>query len=278
MKQRCNPFHAVILAFERLYFGGRKYTKLLAHTEDVRSDLKSLYNVPSQDVAILPNGYSDSEFNVGTRETHRAAMRKELGYADSDRVVIFVANELERKGFGPLLRAVTLLEDPQIRILAVGRLDAGSYRDEIGRLGMTSRIHFTGPTDNVAPFYAAADVFALPTQYEAWGLVIIEAMACGLPVLTSRLAGAAVAIREGETGRLLVEPRDPHEIGAALDPLLNGEHASPEEISASVADYKWSRILLRYEEALAACVTNPRPVAAPAMEGVPCQSERSLPL
>jgi len=279
LKQRCNPFHSVILAFERHYFGGRKYTKLLAHTEAVRSDLVSLYDVPAEDVAVLPNGYSESEFNIEARQAHRAAVRKELGYAGSDRVVLFVANELERKGFGPLLRAVASLEDPRVRILAVGRLDAGSYRDEIERLGMTQRVHFTGPSGTVAPFYSAADVFALPTQYEAWGLVIIEAMACGLPVLTSRLAGAAIAIREGETGRLLEQPGDPREIAAALRPLLKGEHASPEKICASVADYKWSRIFIRYEEALAACALQrlPQPTG-PAEDGLRAEVYRqSLP-
>ena len=258
LKQRLNPFHPVVLAFERLYFGRRKYTQLLAHTQDVRSDLMSLYNVPSQDITILPNGYSDSEFNIQARRTHRAAMRKQLGYTDSDRVVAFVANELQRKGFEPLLRAVASLDDPRIRILAVGRLDPGSCQDDIKRLGLSQRVHFTGASDSVAPYYAATDVLALPTQYEAWGLVIIEALACGLPVLTSRLAGAAVAIREGETGSLIADPRDPAEIARALRPLLDGSHARPEEINASVAGYKWSRILLRYEEALAACA-NPQP-------------------
>jgi len=280
LKQLCNPFHSVVLAFERLYFGGRKYMKLLAHTAAVRSDLISLYDVPPEDVAILPNGYSDAEFNISARQAHRAAVREELGYSKSDRVVLFVANELERKGFGPLLRAIASLDDPRIHILAVGRLDPGSYQDEIERLGVSPRVRFTGSSGKVAPFYSAADVFALPTQYEAWGLVIIEAMACGLPVLTSRLAGAANAIREGETGRLVEDPRDSREIAAALRSLLDGEHASPEEISASVANYKWSRILIRYEEMLAACA-NPRAADAPSINFIipnrqrnPCPSQR----
>jgi UDP-glucose:(heptosyl)LPS alpha-1,3-glucosyltransferase len=147
---------------------------------------------------------------------------------------------------------VASLEDPHLHILAVGRLDAGSYRDEIERLGMSRRVCFAGSSGRIARFYAAADLFALPTQYESWGLVIIEAMACGLPVLTSRLAGAAVAVRDGETGRLIEEPDNVREIGEGLRSLLAGRHASPEEISASVADYKWSRIFIQYEEALAA--------------------------
>ena len=261
LKQRCNPFHTVVLALERLMFGGRKYTKLLAHTEDVRSDLKSLYNVPAGDVDILPNGYAETEFNLAARAAHREAVRKELGYSGTDRVVLFLANELERKGFGPLLRAVASLGDPNVHILAVGKRDPGAYKEEVERLGMSRRVHFTGPSGKVAPYYAASDVFALPTQYEAWGLVIVEAMACGLPVLTSRLAGAAVAIREGETGRLLDDPRDPQEIAAALRPLLDGRHASAEAISESVAAYHWSRILLLYEQALVEG-SKPRAVAA----------------
>lgn len=180
-------------------------------------------------------------------------MRQELGYGEEDRVVVFVANELERKGFGPLLRAMAALKNPNLRLLAVGRLNPATYAEEIAQLGMTGRIHFTGPTNQAAKFYAAADVFALPTQYEAWGLVIIEALASGLPVLTSRLAGAAVAVEEPATGRLLDDPRDPDEIAAKLAPLIAGEHASHALISQSVQAYRWAEILRRYEAILAEC-------------------------
>ena len=271
LKQRCNPFHAVTLALDRFYFQQRRYTKLLALTEDVRADLMSLYKVPKEDIKILPYGYAENEFSIEARKKHRVRVRKELGYADSDRVVIFVANESKRKGFAPLLRAVASLEDTRVHILAVGRLDPAECREEIARLGYTDRVHFTGPSGDVAPLYSAADVFALPTQYEAWGLVIIEAMACGLPVVTSRLAGAAVAVREGETGRLVNNPSDSREIADALRPMLDGKHVTAEEISASVADYKWPSIFDRYEEALAASAkqTVREPVEEPARSPVP---------
>ncbi|HEX4086712.1 MAG TPA: glycosyltransferase family 4 protein [Chthoniobacteraceae bacterium] len=269
LKQRCNPAHPVILALERFHFGGRKDAKLLAHTDDVRRDLMAHYNVPSGDVAILPNGFSETEFNLDARAANRSAVRKSLGFAETDRVIIFVANELERKGFGPLVRATASLEDPRVHLLAVGRLDPAVYRDEVERLGLSGRVHYTGPSGSVAPYYAAADVFALPTQYEAWGLVIIEAMACGLPVLTSRIAGAAVAIRDGETGRLLSEPRDSGEIAAALRELIAGRHWSPEAISASVDEYQWSRIFLRYEEALAGCIRRQPAHTCEASRGIP---------
>ncbi len=206
LKQRLNPIHPVLLKLEERHLRARTYRKVIALTAQVQSDLLQYYGVPAEDVVVLPNGFAPAEFNVANSISSRAEMRAGLGYAESDRVVVFVANELERKGFAPLLRAVAQLGRPDVHLLAVGRLDAGAYRAEIEQLGLRDRVRFTGPTSEVARYYAAANVFALPTQYEAWGMVIVEAMAAGLPVLTSRLAGASVVVREGATGRLLEDP------------------------------------------------------------------------
>ena len=247
LKQKANLNHPALLKLEREYFAGRHYRKLLALTDQVKLDLMRFYGVPDSDIAVLPNGYSPTEFNTRRASEHRSEMRQRLGYQDGQKVVIFVANELERKGFGPLLRAIAQLDDPIVSLLAVGRLNPQAYADEIRRLNMSSRVQFTGPSNDVATYYAAADVFALPTQYEAWGLVIVEALACGLPVLTSRLAGAARTVREGETGFLLDNPNDPAEIAAKLRPLLAGLPITAEAIEQSVKDFTWPAILRQYE-------------------------------
>lgn len=264
LRQKLNPHHPALLHLERGYFGGRHYRKLLALTPQVKSDLMRLYGVPAEDIAVLPNGYSQAEFNTSRTRLERAQRRAELGYDADAKVVIFVANELERKGFGPLLRGISLLQDPSVFLLAVGRLNPQAYAGEIEQLGLTSRVRFTGPTSDVAAYYAAADVFALPTQYEAWGLVIVEALACGLPVLTSRLAGAAAVVQEGTTGYLLDNPNNPAEIAAKLRPLLDGLPASAEEIEASVSGYSWPNILRRYEQHLMKQSGKTAPLAMPA--------------
>lgn len=253
LRQKANLNHPLLLAMEREQFAGRRYRRLIALTDQVKADLMRFYDVPSEDIAVLPNGYSPAEFSVCRAAAHRAPMRRSLGYGDDDKVVIFVANELERKGFGPLLRAVAQLADTRLRLLAVGRLDADRYAGEIRRLGLSERVRFTGPSDDVATYYAAADLFALPTQYEAWGLVIVEALACGLPVVTSRLAGASAAVREGRTGNLLDDPNDPAEIAAGMRPLLDDPPASAEETEESVRHYAWPNVLSRYEQHLAEC-------------------------
>ena len=256
LKQRCNLYHPLVLALERRVYGGRRYRKLIALSEQVKADLMGFYAVPEEDIVLIPNGFAPGEFNVPRAARQRAEMRARLGYGPDERVVIFVANELERKGFGPLLRALASLKDGRVRLLAVGRLNAGIYEAEIVRLGMAGHVRFAGPSDDVASFYAAADVFALPTQYEAWGLVITEAMACGLPVLTSRLAGAAVAVQEGANGALLDDPGDVGEIAAKIRPLLDGRHAPAEDIAASVAEYAWPQVLRRYEAVLQQCASS----------------------
>lgn len=262
LKQRLNLYHPLVLAMERRVYGRRRYRKLIALSQRVKDDLIRFYGVPDDDVVIIPNGFAPQEFNVARCAGMRVSRRAELGYQPEDRVVVFVANELERKGFGPLVRALAALEDPRVHLLAVGRLNPLAYAAEIARLGLSDRVRFTGPSRDVATFYAASDVFALPTQYEAWGLVVTEAMACGLPVLTSRLAGAAIAVREGETGALLDNPRSVTEIAAKLRPLLDGDHASRETIAESVAEYAWPRVLKRYESLLLQCAVQAAPEEA----------------
>ncbi len=249
LKQRLNPAHPVILRMERKQLTGREYGAIVALSEVVAADIVRFYNVPRGDITVIPNGFSPDEFRVGLRAEKRERVRAELGYAPDDRVIVFVANELERKGFGPLCQAVATLGDPKLHVLAIGRLDGAACAPQIARIGLEGRVQFTGPTSDVASLYAASDVFALPTQYEAWGLVIVEAMACGLPVLTSRLAGAAIAVREGENGWLLDNPRDEAEVARKLAAVLQIP-TSAEEIALSVAPYAWDQVLLPYEALL----------------------------
>jgi UDP-glucose:(heptosyl)LPS alpha-1,3-glucosyltransferase len=239
-KQWLNPAHPMLLKLEKSHLASGGYRKVIALTEEVKSDLNKYYGVPEEDVEVVPNGFSPEEFNLQRGREMRDAVRREVGFAADEKVIVFVANELDRKGYPALLRAVQAMADPKLRILVAGRMAPPAH----------PLVKYVGSTSDVARYYAAADVFALPTLYEAWGMVIIEAMATGLPVLTSRLAGASIAVREGTTGNLLDDPADENEIVAKLRPLIAGEHASPEEISASVADYAWSRVLVRYENVL----------------------------
>ncbi|MGA2233395.1 MAG: glycosyltransferase family 4 protein [Tepidisphaeraceae bacterium] len=266
LRQRLNPFHPVMLAFERYYLGRRHYKKLIAYTPRVKDEFIHYYSVPESDIAVIPCGYSPTEFNLDRRETLRGPARAKLGFAPQDKVIVFVANELHRKGFATLLRAWATILQPNERLLVVGRASPAPFLAEIHALGLANRVHFAGSADDVAQFYSAADIFALPTQYEPWGLVIVEALACGLPVLTSRIAGAASAVIDAQTGLLLDEPTDICEVAKKLRRLLDGEHADTATIASSVAHLTWPSVLGRFEQVLIEC-------AAPSARGLspsPC--------
>ena len=133
-------------------------------------------------------------FNPERRAFERSAARSRLGLSEGDISFLFVANELHRKGFGTLIEAFARADLAQARIDVVGRVSPRDYQPRINRLRLAGRVHWHGSTSDVFPYYAAADALVLPTQYEPFGIVIVEALASGLPVITSRLAGAAPAV------------------------------------------------------------------------------------
>lgn len=245
-----NPDHRVRLRLEERHYRPRDYLRLIANGSTVKDDLVRHHGVPEEDIDVLPPGFQESAFNVARRTELRPEARARLGLSESDRVLVFVANELERKGFGPLIEALARLGERDVRLLVVGRVRSRPYQERIERLGLAGRVSFVGPSDDVSYFLAAADVFVLPTLYEPWGLVIVEALASGLPVVTTSLAGAAEAVEPGRTGVLIDDPDDTAAIAEAIASLLRGGADPPGVISESVAHLSWTRVLERYERIL----------------------------
>jgi UDP-glucose:(heptosyl)LPS alpha-1,3-glucosyltransferase len=241
-----NPTPRAWLEYERQAFAPGGHAHLIAAADDVKADIVERYGVPEDEITVLPLGFDPKRFNAEVRRLRREQARAELGYDAGERVVLFVANELERKGFDTLLEAVARGDD---KLLVVGDVDLSSREGDIERLGLRDRVRATGRVADVAAFQAAADVFALPTRYEPWGLVIVEALAAGLPVVTSRLAGASIAVQDGRTGVLLDDPADSEEVAAALAKTAGIGDA--DEISASVRELSWPAVIRRYAGILA---------------------------
>src|SRR5262249_42207883 len=150
----------------------------------------------------IPNGYDPETCNPGRRLELRAELRHSLGIADDTVVLLFVANELHRKGFGVLLEAVARLGDAPVMVDVVGRAPLDPYRARMSDLGLEERVHYRGTTSDIGLFHAAADLLVLPTQYEAFSLTVVEALASGLPVVTTTVPGAGDLVRHDENGLL----------------------------------------------------------------------------
>jgi glycosyltransferase involved in cell wall biosynthesis len=122
-----------------------------------------------------------------------------------------------RKGAAVTVEALARV--PGLSLDVVTRSDTASLRARVERLGLGTRVRFHPPTATVERFYAAADLFVCPTPYDAFGMVVTEAMACGLPVIVSRAAGASELITHREDGLLLDDAGDIEGLAAGLREL-----------------------------------------------------------
>ncbi len=252
-KQRLNPVHPILLRLEKQHFAERRYRKLIATTPQVVADLGRYYNVPAEDVAIVPNGFNPAEFNPARRAQRRDEFRRSLNLAPDHIALLFVANELQRKGYFVLLDALRQLGNKNVRLLVIGRPAQADVLRAAESRGIGGQVLALGPSSDVAAMHAAADLFVLPTQYEAFSLAILESLGSGLPVLTTAVPGAGDAIQPGVNGALQQNPLDPAELAALLKPLL--DHGRLARLSATTAatvgQYQWPVVLGKYEEILA---------------------------
>ena len=195
-------------AMERWCYRPGRVARLVAVSPAVAAELADAFPAQSERVTVIPNGVDLRRFRPDSGA--RAATRKRLGLAADARVAVFVGGDWERKGVAVAVRAVAAR--PDWRLLVVGPGDPGPLRRIAG--DADERVTFAGPQPDTAPFYAAADAFVLPTQYEGFALVTLEAAASGLPLLATDAAGAAGLLLDGVTGWVL--ERDPQAFAAGL--------------------------------------------------------------
>jgi glycosyltransferase involved in cell wall biosynthesis len=236
--------HQALLLSERRYFGQRSLKRIISVADAVTDDVVRLYGVDRGKAATVHNGFDPAQFSPTRRATLRSDARTSFGFAADDIVLVIVANELRRKGLDTLLDAVATVGDPRLRVLLVGRTPPAGFTSD--------RLLYAGPSDDVGFAHAAADLFVLPTQYEAFCLAIVEALASGLPVITTAVPGAADVVLDGETGLIQADPRSSTELAGllrqAMEPgtIARWSAAAP----ASVRHLAWPIVLTKAQEIL----------------------------
>lgn len=235
--------------------------RVVVATEHERQLLRQLYRVPTDRVAVIPLGVDIDRFQPGDRFEARAA----LGLTDDARLVLAVGRIEPLKGLDILIRALAeMTERERVHLLIIGGDDRAAV--EVTRLravaasvGVADRIEFLGtvPHDRLVQYYRAADAVAMPSFYESFGLVAVEAMACGVPVVASRVGGLTSTIADGRTG-YLIPWRCPEPFAEKLDTLLGNawlRDALGANAARSMQAYSWQAVAatLRglYEEVVA---------------------------
>ena len=134
---RMNPYHRGRLWLERRMLAPGGYARLLALTDGVKSEVIRVYGIDEDDIGVLAPGFDPEMFHPSLSARRRARGTRSLGYEEEDHVLLFVGNELERKGFDVVLEAVGLLEDPTVKLLGAGHVAPEVYRSQIERLGLS---------------------------------------------------------------------------------------------------------------------------------------------
>jgi UDP-glucose:(heptosyl)LPS alpha-1,3-glucosyltransferase len=225
--------------------GGGRYRRIVAISERVRQQLKQYYNVPDERIVTIPNGINLARFNPGNARS-REAVRQSFGVADDVPLVLFVGSQYRLKGLEFAIRALVEMETKVI-LLVVGADVAAPFKRLAEQLGVSDRVIFAGARSDLPTIYPAADAFVLPTLYETFALVCLEAMASGLPVLASPVGGIEDYLHDDVNG--LHVQRDATEIAAKLDRLLNDRelHARLREAGIATAqNYEWKNIAQQY--------------------------------
>jgi D-inositol-3-phosphate glycosyltransferase len=224
---------------------------MLASTDDERAQLASLYEAEPDRIEVVPPGVDHTVFLPGDRD----AARQRLGI-DAPRVLLFVGRIQKLKGADLAIRCLAALDDPKLALVIVGGPSGPDGRTEQARLhaladelGVTRQIHWVKPRrhDRLADYYRAADVCIVPSRSESFGLVALEAAACGTPVVAAAVGGLRSLVDHEHTG-FLIEGRDPADFAAPVERLLADEILAGEiGVSAQARSkrYSWSMTAAR---------------------------------
>lgn len=239
---------------ERQY--GDSQRVYLAISQMLAANMRRHHRVPDRQIRLVYNGIDTDRFAPEQTLPHRKAMRAQLGVADDEMMLLCVAMNFRRKGVPTLLRATARLAAAghRVRTVVLGGKRLGPWQRMLNKLRIADRVTLLGHVGDPRPYYGAADAYVLPTFYDPCSLVVLEALACGLPVVTTRFNGAGELITPGREGYITNDPADEVELTAALEPLFDAnvcEEMKPAARQLALRhtlDHNCREILAVYEE------------------------------
>jgi UDP-glucose:(heptosyl)LPS alpha-1,3-glucosyltransferase len=217
-----DPVHWSYLALERRQYLGERRPLLVAISEMVRGHFTRHYGLAPRDVRVVRIATDPARFDERDRPRRRLEARERWGVRPDEAVALFAGMNYRLKGLEPLLHAVRLLpRGPRFRLLVAGGPRTGPFERLARRLGVVDLVRFVGYCPDMRDAYFAADFFVHPTFYDPCSHVVPEAMACGLPVVTSRYNGAAELMHPPREGYVVDDPHDHKHLACCLKQLLD---------------------------------------------------------
>lgn len=200
--QQLSLHHRYVLRAEERMLRSSRLACVICISEMGRDELKRHYGVADAKIEVIYPGVDVEKFHPRADSAQRERIRRELGIGDDALTLVYAGSGFERKGVAQVLEAVAA-SGLDCQLLVLGRdKHAARYVERARRLGLEGRTHFLGARDDMPSYYAAADIFIMPSLYEPFGNANMEAMAMGLPVITSTKSGAAELVQAAGAGRV----------------------------------------------------------------------------
>lgn len=210
-----------------------KFAKIIAISEMVKMDMIRWYQIPEERITVVYNGVDIEHFHPRNRQ-YRGEIRRRHGIGD-ELVILFVSNNFRMKGLGFLIKALAKIRKGNplpFKLLVLGRDRQGSYLRLARKNGIFEEVVFAGSTNEPEKYYGASDFLVHPTFYDACSLTVLEALASGLPVITTHSNGAGGIITQGQEGFVISDPRGEKILIEKISFLLDRERVEKASIAA----------------------------------------------
>jgi UDP-glucose:(heptosyl)LPS alpha-1,3-glucosyltransferase len=220
-----NPIQLAYIWLEKRLFTDPDLKAIIANSSRGKDEIVNLYGVAPDRIQVVHNGVDLPEVSVQERDASRSELSETYGIGNALRI-LYVGSGFKRKGVPVLLQAAAQLEIP-FHLFIVGKEKLGSYRRLAQRLGIGRQVTFTGPRKDVETFYKGCDIFVFPTLYDPFSNATLEAMAYGLPTVTTLFNGVSELIESGQNGYLLTDPLDAAQLAEIMTGLQHAELRCP---------------------------------------------------
>ncbi len=209
-----------MLRLERQLVCRKRPPVVVAISEYVRRQLTHHYRLSADSIRMIFNGVDYQPCSDEQRQFDRAAVRELYGVAEDQVLALVIAHNFKLKGVAPWLAALRLLRrrhGDKFKSIIIGKASARPYVRLAHSLAVSNLAMFVGPTQRTREFLHAADVLVHPTYYDPCSRVVLEAMLCGVPPVTTRFNGAAEVITDGVTGKIIASPEDIEDLARAVE-------------------------------------------------------------
>jgi UDP-glucose:(heptosyl)LPS alpha-1,3-glucosyltransferase len=226
---------------ERKQYLGPDRPLVVVNSRMVQRHFEEFYGVPPESVRVVYSAIDPNRFAAEDRFKRRQEERDRWGVSPEETVGLFVAMNYRLKGLAPLIRSAQFLpKQARLKLAIVGHPKFGAYRRLAAKLGVADRFLFLGHRDDPKDSYFAADFLVHPTFYDPCSLVALEALACGLPVITSRYNGASELLSPPADGLVIADPHDGPALAAAMTRMTDHGYRIPAAQAARQTGTRWT--------------------------------------